>query len=87
MPTYERLDYGNDDGSQWGSDALSRLGMYGVTPVAQYTLVGAASTYDVASTSGNTGSTFGFSTLAAFTSMVYQVSTMTRALRNLGIIA
>ena len=34
MPTYERLDYGSPDGSQWGiSTAL--LGMYGAVPVAQ----------------------------------------------------
>ena len=34
MATYERLDYGSDDGSQWGA-ATDKLGMYGVTPVVR----------------------------------------------------
>ena len=32
MATYERLDYGSDDGSQWG-DVNARLGFYGAAPV------------------------------------------------------
>lgn len=32
MATYERLDYGSDDGSQWG-DVNARLGFYGAVPV------------------------------------------------------
>ena len=35
MPTYERLDYGSPDGSQWGGASTDALGMYGVTPITQ----------------------------------------------------
>ena len=87
MPTYERLDYGSPDGSQWGGASTDALGLYGVTPVTQYTLVGAASTYGMGSCNGGTsGLIFGFSTAAMATSMVYQVSTITNALRNFGLI-
>lgn len=54
MATYERLDYGSADGSQWGGSASDLLGAYGATPVsrraaaAQATsLVGTASSADV----------------------------------------
>lgn len=87
MPTYERLDYGSPDGSNWGGASTDLLGLYGVTPVVQYTAVGAASTYVTswASTGAATGSTFGFATAAAMSSFILQVSTMTVAGRNLGI--
>jgi hypothetical protein len=32
MATYERIDYGSDDGSQWGGAASDKLGMYGKVP-------------------------------------------------------
>lgn len=35
MATYERLDYGSPDGSQWGTAASDKLGMYGKVPVVQ----------------------------------------------------
>lgn len=35
MATYERLDYGSPDGSQWGTSASDKLGMYGKVPVVQ----------------------------------------------------
>jgi hypothetical protein len=35
MATYERLDYGSDDGSQWGIAATDKIGFYGATPVVQ----------------------------------------------------
>lgn len=34
MATYERIDYGSDDGSQWGN-ATAKLGLYGKVPVVQ----------------------------------------------------
>jgi len=33
--SYERLDYGSDDGSQWGIAASDKLGFYGKVPVVQ----------------------------------------------------
>ena len=35
MATYERLDYGSDDGSQWGVASTDKLGFYGTAPVVQ----------------------------------------------------
>lgn len=83
--TYERLDYGSPDGSQWGGASTDALGFYGVTPVTQYTAVGAASTYDSAVASSAGGTTYGFSTNAAFTSAILQLSTITAAGRRLGL--
>ena len=34
MATYERLDYGSADGSQWG-DSGTKIGVYGKVPVVQ----------------------------------------------------
>lgn len=39
MSTYERLDYGSADGSQWGGSASDKLGFYGKVPVVQRTFV------------------------------------------------
>lgn len=35
MATYERVDYGSDDGSQLGGAATDKIGFYGATPVVQ----------------------------------------------------
>lgn len=35
MATYERLDYGSPDGSQWGTAASDKIGFYGKVPVVQ----------------------------------------------------
>lgn len=32
MPTYERLDYGSPDGSQWGGASTDAIGFFGTTP-------------------------------------------------------
>jgi hypothetical protein len=34
MPTYERLDYGSDDGCQIGN-STAKIGLYGKVPVVQ----------------------------------------------------
>lgn len=54
MPTYERLDYGSPDGSQWGGATSDKLGFYGLTPISQRagaaqatSLVATASSADV----------------------------------------
>ena len=86
MATYERLDYGSPDGSQWGGTSTEALGMYGATPVVRYVGVGAASTYISHGQSTGTASTYGLNSAAAVTSLVLQVSTLTTALRNIGLI-
>jgi hypothetical protein len=35
MATYERIDYGSDDGCQMGVAATDKIGFYGATPVVQ----------------------------------------------------
>lgn len=86
MATYEKLDYGSDDGSQWGA-STDLLGMYGAVPATQYTTVGAASTYATYQQSTITASTWGFASEAALTSFILQVSTLTVALKRFGVIA
>ena len=85
MATYEKLDYGSPDGSQWGS-STDLLGVYGAVPATQYTTVGAASTYVTFQQSTNATSTWGFATQAALTSFILQVSTLTVAARRFGLI-
>jgi hypothetical protein len=86
MATYERLDYGSADGSQWGA-STDLLGMYGAIPSTQYTAVGDASTYATYNQSTGSASTWGFATQAALTSFIRQVSTITVALKRLGIVS
>jgi hypothetical protein len=86
MATYEKLDYGSDDGSQWGS-STDLLAFYGAVPSTQYATVGAASTYATYQQSTITASTWGFDSQAALTSFILQVSTLTVALKRLGVIA
>ena len=74
MATYERIDYGSPDGSQWGGAATGKLGCYGVTPVVQYPSVGAASTYATQQVSTATNSTWGFASALEMSSFVRQVS-------------
>lgn len=35
MATYERLDNGSPDGSQWGGASTDKVGFYGKVPVVQ----------------------------------------------------
>lgn len=55
MPSYERLDYGSPDGSQWGGSSTDKVAFYGTTPIVQRSgaaqatsLVGTASSTEVA---------------------------------------
>ena len=50
MATYERLDYGSPDGSQWGTASSDALGMYGATPVTRQNIGLGLSTATHAST-------------------------------------
>ena len=86
MATYENLDYGSPDGSLWGRTSTEKLGMYGVTPVTQYTAVGSASTYLTYKQSTNSASTFGFASALEMTSFIMQISTITVALRRIGLV-
>ena len=50
MATYERLDYGSPDGSQWGGTSTDKVGMYGLTPTVQLNIGLGLSTASHAST-------------------------------------
>jgi hypothetical protein len=80
---YEQVTYNSPDGAQMGRVSTEAIGFWGKTPVTRYVGVGAASTY---SFTNLTSSTVGFQTAVDFTSFVLQVSTITTALRNCGII-
>lgn len=56
MATYERLDYGSADGSQWG-DASAKLGFYGKVPVVQRPYSSAVHASSAASSSSDFGAT------------------------------
>jgi hypothetical protein len=84
---YEQVTYNASDGAQMGRTSTELIGFYGAVPQSQYALVGAASTYASFQQSTASASTWGFASAAAVTSLVYQVSTLTVALRNLGLIA
>ena len=43
MATYERLDYGSDDGCQIG-DSSSKVGFFGATPVVQQSVTNTTTT-------------------------------------------
>ena len=85
MPSYERLGYGSDDGSQWG-DTLDRLGMYGVTPVARYTSTLLVCSFNVSTSSFGPNSTFGWLTPVDMSTLVAQVSSVVTALKNIGML-
>ena len=80
---YEQVTYNTSSGAQIHNASTYALGFYGKTPVTRYVGVGAASTY---LTTSNTTSTCGFADMNSLTSMILQVSTITQALRNVGLI-
>jgi hypothetical protein len=57
MATYERIDYGSPDGSQWGGSASEKIGFYGAVPVAQRTFSSAVHVSSNLATSSAFGAT------------------------------
>jgi len=82
----EQVTYNAPDGATMGKDATELISFYGATPIVRYADVGAASTYITHGQSTGTASTYGLNSAAAVSSLVLQVSTITVALRNLGLI-
>lgn len=80
MPTYERVDYGSPDGSQWGGASSDALGLFGSTPSTQsgtssgvhVTTFGAA----LGSQTAVSASAFGASTAAIMTSTFAAVNAL-----------
>ena len=82
----EQVGYNNGDGITMGNASTTPISFYGATVRTRYTGVGAASTYISHGQSTATASTYGLDSAAAVTSLVLQVSTLTVAMRNIGLI-
>lgn len=52
MPTYEILDYGSSDGSQWGSTSSDKIAVYGSTPVIKTVVGNITSNTEITSAAG-----------------------------------
>lgn len=78
----EQVTYNAGDGATMGRNASELISFYGVSPVAQYASVPAASTYLV-----STSVVSGFATADNVTSLVAQLSTVVVALKALGLVA
>ena len=85
MPV-EQVTYNGPDGATMGATSTETISFYGATVRTRYVGVGAASTYLSHGQSTATASTYGLDSAAAVTSLVLQVSTLTVALRNIGLI-
>ena len=78
----EQVTYNAADGATMGKSTSELISFYGVSPVAQYADVPAASTYVV-----STSVIHGFATADNVTSLVKQLSTVVVALKALGLVA
>jgi hypothetical protein len=85
MPV-EQVSYNGPDGATLGASSTETISFYGATVRSRYVGVGAASTYLSHGQTTASASTYGLDAAASVTSLVLQVSTMTVALRNIGLI-
>ena len=85
MATYERLDYGSPDGSQWGGASTDAIAFYGATPVTRYATALQASTYLVTSVTTSASSVAGFQTALHLSSFISNVSSIIRMLERYGL--
>jgi hypothetical protein len=88
QPTeYEQLSYNGPDGAQIGRTSTDAISFYGATPVARPVTI---STNDVSTTStvsaGGAVTTWAFAAQAELNNLVTAVSTMQRALKQMGIL-
>lgn len=83
QPTeYEQVTYNAPDGAQFGKAATEKIAFYGSTPVVRPSVSTAISTTASVSTSG----VYGFATSTEAMQVVNAVSTLTKALTDLGLI-
>lgn len=52
MATYERLDYGSPDGSQWGGASTDQIGFFGTTPTSYQAVTNLTSVTQITSAAG-----------------------------------
>jgi hypothetical protein len=57
MASYERIDYGSPDGSQWGGSATEKVAFYGAVPVVQRPYSSAVHATSALATSTDFGAT------------------------------
>jgi len=80
---YEQVTYNAPDGAQFGKSATETIAFYGATPIVRPSTSSAISTTVSISTAG----VYGFSTSTETMQVVSAVSTISWALRQLGLIA
>ena len=84
---FEQVGYNSPDGVQIGRTSTEAVGFYGVTPVARPVTV---STSDVSTTTtvsaGGAVTTWAFLNQADINNLVTAVSTMQRAMKQMGIL-
>jgi hypothetical protein len=81
VASVERLDVGNDAGSNWGGAATDKLGCYGVTPVVQAASVATVTTTAATSTTN----AYGYTTAAQADAIVTAINAVVVAVKNFGI--
>ena len=86
MAEYNYVGDGSPDGTIVVRASTEKLGFYGATPIVPYGDAQAASTYITHRRSSAEASTVGLNTEAAMSSLVKQVSCLTVAMRNLGLV-
>lgn len=70
--TYERVDYGSDDGAQFGGASTDKIGFYGATPVVRPTATTTQTT--VTTTAASSTNAFGFTTSTQANDIVTQLN-------------
>ena len=86
--TFEMLDYGSSDGAQLCKASTEAIGFYGATPVIRSAVVTnniSTTTTVSASTVGANGTPWGWMTSTEILTFTTAVSTMQRALKQLGL--
>lgn len=84
---YEQVSYNAPDGAQLGRTSTDLVAFYGATPVARPQTVSTSDVSTVSSTSASSGKIiWGFESQAELTNMQVAVSTIQRALKQLGIL-
>lgn len=82
----EQISYNGPDGATFGASSTETISFYGASVQSRYVGVGAASTYALLGQTTDAMTTYFLNSAAAVTSLVRQVSTLTVALRNIGLI-
>jgi hypothetical protein len=80
MATYERLDYGSDDGCQIGGAATDKVAFFGIAPTTQPT-----SSAQAALTLTTAGA-IGFNTTAGYLAFLAQLENIRASLVLLGLL-